>query len=109
MNWTWFHKWGSPKWFYEVSGRWLTGFALAAASGALSGVSLTPGGAGVQAIATLDGLDDASVALDLGTAQIQINGQTFSGASQLFVSSNGLISLNSALRLSIRSPHQVSA
>ena len=31
MNWTWFHKWGSPKWFYEVSGRWLTGFALAAA------------------------------------------------------------------------------
>ena len=31
MNWTWFHKWGSPKWFYQVSGRWLTGFAWAAA------------------------------------------------------------------------------
>ena len=31
MNWTWFHKWGSPKWFYEVSASWLTGFALAAA------------------------------------------------------------------------------
>jgi heme exporter protein C len=23
MNWTWFHKLGSPKWFYEISGRWL--------------------------------------------------------------------------------------
>lgn len=21
--WTWFHKLGSPKWFYEISGRWL--------------------------------------------------------------------------------------
>jgi len=31
MNWTWFHKWGSPKWFYQVSGRWLTGFAWSAA------------------------------------------------------------------------------
>ena len=31
MNWTWFHKWGSPKWFYEVSASWLTGFAWAAA------------------------------------------------------------------------------
>lgn len=23
MNWTWFHKLGSPKWFYGISGRWL--------------------------------------------------------------------------------------
>lgn len=23
MNWTWFHRLGSPKWFYELSGRWL--------------------------------------------------------------------------------------
>ncbi|MBU2707092.1 heme ABC transporter permease [Zooshikella marina] len=23
MNWTWFHKLGSPKWFYEISSRWL--------------------------------------------------------------------------------------
>ena len=23
MDWTWFHKWGSPKWFYELSGKWL--------------------------------------------------------------------------------------
>lgn len=30
MNWTWFHKWGSPKWFYEMSGRWLPWLAVAA-------------------------------------------------------------------------------
>lgn len=30
MNWTWFHKWGSPKWFYEISGRWLPWFAVGA-------------------------------------------------------------------------------
>jgi len=22
-TWTWFHRWSSPKWFYEKSGRWL--------------------------------------------------------------------------------------
>ena len=31
MNWTWFHKWGSPKWFYERSGRWLPWLAVVAA------------------------------------------------------------------------------
>lgn len=31
MNWTWFHRLGSPKWFYAISGRWLPGFAVAAA------------------------------------------------------------------------------
>lgn len=30
MNWTWFHKLGSPKWFYEISGRWLPWLGLAA-------------------------------------------------------------------------------
>ncbi|MFC2971478.1 heme ABC transporter permease [Azotobacter bryophylli] len=30
MNWTWFHKLGSPKWFYEISGRWLPWLAAAA-------------------------------------------------------------------------------
>ncbi|OSO74080.1 heme ABC transporter permease, partial [Stutzerimonas stutzeri] len=29
MNWTWFHKLGSPKWFYEISGRWLPWLAWA--------------------------------------------------------------------------------
>lgn len=23
MNWTWFHRLGSPKWFYTIAGRWL--------------------------------------------------------------------------------------
>jgi heme exporter protein C len=31
MNWTWFHKLGSPRWFYEISGRWLRGLSIAAA------------------------------------------------------------------------------
>jgi len=26
--WKWFHKWGSPKWFYEMSGRWLPWLAI---------------------------------------------------------------------------------
>lgn len=30
MNWTWFHKLGSPKWFYEISGRWLPWLGWAA-------------------------------------------------------------------------------
>lgn len=30
MKWTWFHKLGSPKWFYEISGRWLPWLAIAA-------------------------------------------------------------------------------
>lgn len=30
MNWTWFHKLGSPKWFYEISGRCLPWLAVAA-------------------------------------------------------------------------------
>ncbi|TBV07767.1 heme ABC transporter permease [Stutzerimonas kirkiae] len=30
MNWTWFHKLGSPKWFYGISGRWLPWLAWAA-------------------------------------------------------------------------------
>ena len=30
MSWTWFHKLGSPKWFYEISGRWLPWLAWAA-------------------------------------------------------------------------------
>ena len=31
MNWTWFHKLGSPKWFYEISGRWLPWLGWSAA------------------------------------------------------------------------------
>lgn len=28
--WTWFHRLGSPKWFYDISGRWLPWFSVAA-------------------------------------------------------------------------------
>lgn len=28
--WTWFHRLGSPKWFYNISGRWLPWFSVAA-------------------------------------------------------------------------------
>ena len=30
MNWTWFHKLGSPKWFYQISSRWLPWLTVAA-------------------------------------------------------------------------------
>ena len=46
MNWTWFHKLGSPKWFYEISGRWLPWFAVAAivlmAAGTVWGLAFAP-------------------------------------------------------------------
>ncbi|PKM31551.1 MAG: heme ABC transporter permease [Gammaproteobacteria bacterium HGW-Gammaproteobacteria-11] len=31
MNWTFFHKLGSPKWFFEISGRWLPWFSVSSA------------------------------------------------------------------------------
>ena len=31
MNWTFFHKLGSPKWFYDISGRWLPWLATLSA------------------------------------------------------------------------------
>ncbi len=46
MNWTWFHKWGSPKWFYEMSGRWLPWLSIAAvlliAAGLIWGLAFAP-------------------------------------------------------------------
>ena len=46
MNWTWFHKWGSPKWFYEMSGRWLPWLSVAAllliAVGLVWGLAFAP-------------------------------------------------------------------
>ena len=46
MNWTWFHQWGSPKWFYERSGRWLPWLAAAAvlllAVGIVWGLAFAP-------------------------------------------------------------------
>ena len=46
MNWTWFHKLGSPKWFYEISGRWLPWLSVSAALlmvvGAVMGLAYAP-------------------------------------------------------------------
>lgn len=46
MNWTWFHKLGSPKWFYEISGRWLPWLSISAALfivvGAVLGLAYAP-------------------------------------------------------------------
>ncbi|MEN0106075.1 MAG: heme ABC transporter permease [Pseudomonas sp.] len=46
MNWTWFHKWGSPKWFYQMSGRWLPWLSVAAvlllATGLVWGLAFAP-------------------------------------------------------------------
>ena len=41
MNWIWLHKWGSPKWFYDMSGKCLPW--LAAASALLLALGLTWG------------------------------------------------------------------
>lgn len=46
MKWTWFHRLGSPKWFYEISGRWLPWFAVATlvllAVGLVWGLAIAP-------------------------------------------------------------------
>ncbi len=45
-SWTWFHKWASPKWFYDISGRWLPWlFGLSAALfayGLVQGLYISP-------------------------------------------------------------------
>ncbi|MDZ7888179.1 MAG: heme ABC transporter permease [Bradyrhizobium sp. PARBB1] len=46
MNWTWFHKLGSPKWFYQISSRWLPWLAVAAvlliSTGLVWGLAFAP-------------------------------------------------------------------
>jgi len=46
MKWTWFHRLGSPKWFYEISGRWLPWIAVATvlliALGLVWGLAIAP-------------------------------------------------------------------
>ncbi len=46
MNWTWFHKLGSPKWFYAISGRllpWLSiGAAVLITCGVVWGLAFAP-------------------------------------------------------------------
>lgn len=38
MNWTFFHRLGSPRWFFEISGRWLPVLAVAATVTLLTGL-----------------------------------------------------------------------
>lgn len=46
MNWTWLHKWGSPKWFYTMSGKWLPWLAATCAllltTGVIWGIAFAP-------------------------------------------------------------------
>ena len=46
MNWQWFHRLGSPKWFYEKTGRWITVLAwiagIALFIGAVWGLGFAP-------------------------------------------------------------------
>ncbi len=46
MNWTFFHRLGSPKWFYDISGRWLPWLAaisaLLMATGLIWGLLFAP-------------------------------------------------------------------
>jgi len=39
MSWTWFHKLGSPKWFYAISGRLLPWLAIASLALLLVGIT----------------------------------------------------------------------
>jgi len=38
LNWTWFHRLGSPRWFYQTSGKWLPWLSLLAAGLLLLGL-----------------------------------------------------------------------
>ena len=38
MNWIFFHKLGSPKWFYDISGKWLPWLAILAALSMVTGL-----------------------------------------------------------------------
>jgi len=46
MNWTWLHRWASPKWFYQKSAAWLWPLALLAcvllATGLIWGLAFAP-------------------------------------------------------------------
>lgn len=46
MNWQWFHRLGSPRWFYEKTSRWLPWIALVTfallATGIIWGLAFTP-------------------------------------------------------------------
>ncbi|MSR56051.1 MAG: hypothetical protein EXS05_00015 [Planctomycetaceae bacterium] len=57
-------------------------------------IDLNPADSGV--VTVLDGVDDGAAAIDLGVNTFTFYGTTYTGASSLFVSSNGLITFGSA-------------
>ncbi len=61
-------------------------------STAYQAIDLNPGDAGVVSIGGLSSVDDASVAIDLGSNVFRFYGSTVTGNNQLFISENGLIS-----------------
>lgn len=61
----------------------------AAVSTSFENINLVPGGAGVTSI--LDGYDDSTTAINLGSNTFNFYGTTYSG-SQLYASTNGLVS-----------------
>ncbi len=69
-------------------------FGYSAAAYPFQNIDLVPWASGVTSI--LDGADDSSTAIDLGTNSFRFYGQTYSGAGQLYISTNGLITFGSS-------------
>ncbi len=67
-----------------------------AESTAYQPIDLVPGASGVVAISGLSSVADGSESIDLGANVFRFYGANFSGANQLYVSENGLISFGSA-------------
>jgi ELWxxDGT repeat protein len=65
-------------------------------STAYQAIDLVPGTAGVITVSGLSSVDDASVAIDLGSNVFRFYGASFSGNNKLYISSNGLISFGGA-------------
>ncbi len=59
--------------------------------------NIAPTTPGVVAVAALGNLNDGTASIDLGTNSFRFYGTSYTGAAQLFVSANGLITLGGAL------------
>jgi extracellular elastinolytic metalloproteinase len=70
------------------------GFGYQAAKYPFENIDLVPGASGVTSI--LDGADDASAGINLGANSFNFYGTSYTGASRLFVTTNGYVSLGAA-------------
>jgi hypothetical protein len=68
-------------------------FGYTARPHAFEAIDLEPGQPGVFTI--LDNVDDAAIAVDLGTNTFNFYGQVYTGTSQMFVNTNGMITFGS--------------